>query len=661
MTQESGAAPVVSRASRARAGLAGGRPIAPDGNFLRLVGEHGALPSDLTARVLGLSAEKIEAVIERGVELGWLRLREYPGEPDPWISLREAGRKRAGHGIGRREPPSAGQLAHRREVAEVRLLLCEERPGWRWLCEADFRECNNAGLTIPDGVLYRGSKRCAVEVERSRKLTKRLRAKLERLCDEYEEVVYFASPHVRNQLMVLRSSGGFATVSVRSLLSEVQQSWPTQRDEYEPSPRARRALRAINLEGIVFAAQLPRLLGCIPRRVKEDLGELEEAGCIRRGLELDGDGGWVWCNHRGAARSGTEMPPVVVPSRGELVRRITLMEVRLDALSRWPEGKWLTRRVLARGHAGKPAGLPRAVIERGGLRYAVVVLESSPQPQKMLAWLKRWKGEYAGVLLYRPQRLAPWAQEFVEKHDLHWVETRDLPRPPADAPYGSLEDESRMAREPYTPTEEERELLRLINAEGLVSEVQLPRVLGCGSREVARLLSSLAGHSCVERDSGWIRCNSRGSRLSGTNMAPATVPSAGYLEQRFQLMEVRLSLCGIGASGSWKTLRQIGREKGSALRQPQAAALLDGDWQALALFFREFRRAKLAALIGGWCEEFGAVRCYCHEADVESFAAFLTRHGLISAEAVPIPWSPDPVARSRQEAHFALLGKGGCS
>ena len=118
---------------------------APDPRFLRFIAEYGALPVDLAARLMRCPESKIVKMIEQGVKLGWIRLREYPGELHPWAVLRRGGLFQVGEEFGRRSTPRPGLLTHRREIVEVHLLLREEKRGWRWICERLFARMTARG------------------------------------------------------------------------------------------------------------------------------------------------------------------------------------------------------------------------------------------------------------------------------------------------------------------------------------------------------------------------------------------------------------------------------------------------------------------------------------------------------------------------------------
>jgi hypothetical protein len=630
----------------------------PDPEFMQLLGGYGALPVDLAALLLRCSEDEVVQMIVLGVGLGWMRTREFPLEK-AWVMLRDGGWKQVGKDS--RAPLTAGGLSHRREVIEAHLLLREENPGWSWTYEANFRKRNNAGLTIPDAVLHGEGARWAIEVERSTKLSEKLRSKLETLCATYDRVVYFGSGHVRKNLARLQASGDFSKLAMRPLPGEGPQWQQRQRrTDYEPSDRARRALQVINEDGIVFEEHLPRLLGYAPEEITSILSELDGQGCVRRHESKDTQG-WIRCSHRGAARSGTKFKPIEMPSRGALVKRIVLTEIRLDVLERWPEAKWVTRRILEKGHDSKPADIPRAVVERGGRRYAVMVLESWQDPKKLLPRLQRWKEVYGGVLFYRANKMTQWVDGLVEKHGLEWMKIRNLPKPPPSAPYRTLEDEWQTGREPYRPVGYEVSLLWLINTEGMISEMQLPRVLGCSPEVTERLIAPLLEHGCLERKDGWIYCRGYGPKLSGTDMAAPAIPNERYREQRFQLMEVRLSHGEPVSSQNWKTNRQLAQEKSAAgepsptNRWPNAAVQIDGKWCAIALVFGEFRRGKLLKQLTRWAQEHGELKCYCPAEDVAPFRRLLEGRNLSSATVEAFPKAPDGSARERQEAFEARL------
>jgi hypothetical protein len=635
----------------------------PDPRFMCVLSEHGALPVDLAARLVRCTTDEIEQMIIKGVKLGWVRYKEFPQKHESWVFLREGGWRQAGKESGR-APPKAGLLEHRREVIEAQLLFRDKMPNWSWTCESAFRQHDNTGLTIPDGVLEHEGTRWAIEVERSTKLPKKLRKKLKTLCADYDKVIYLGSRLVRRKLERLQPAGDFSKLETRPLPSGKgeRRKWTSKRGDYEPSAQARQVLNVINEDGILAKAQLPRVLGWTPEETEPILWELEGEDCIRRDLQVSEEEGWIWCSHRGAVRSGTGLQPLTPPSRGELVKRIVLTEVRLHALERWPEALWITRRRLEKGHTSKPAGIPRAAVEKEGRRHAVLVLEAWQDPKKLIARLKQWKKDYpGGVLCYRARKMTQWVDDLVKKHKLDWVEVRDLPTPPPSAPYQALEDEWRTGREVYRPVGYEVSLLWLINTEGMISEMQLPRVLGCSPEVVKRLIAPLLEYNCLERKNGWIYCKARGGKMSGTEMAEPLIPMERYREQRVQLMEVRLSQDEPVSCEDWKTNRQLALEKKKAgekkptNRWPNAAVRIDGQWHAIALVFREFRRTKLVKQLSRWAKEHGRVRCYCADDDVEPFRKYLKGQKISSVEVMSLPTAPEGPARERQEAFKAAL------
>ena len=522
-------------------------------------------------------------------------------------------------------------------------------------------------MTIPDGVLRRGDKHWAIEVERSVKLTKELRKKLQTLCAEYDRVVYFGSSPVRSKLARIQERDEFSNLEVRSLPSEALEQSPPKffRDDYKPSTKGREMLSAVTKEGIVSRAQLHRLMGWTPSETERVLEELKQNTCIRHGLKVNDDEGWVWCNHRGAIRSGTGLTHLRVPSRGELVRRIVLMEVQFDALARWPGSIWITRRLLQQGplwKAGRHAACGCQTRPPSLCRNGPRILS---QPVKTAALIKRWEKDYAGVLCYRGKKLASWVDGLIEEHGLDGVEARDIPKPPASLPYQYLEDEWLTGKEPFEPTDREMDLLRLVNLEGFVSELQLSRVLGIADEEeVEHLVDRLVEHKCLVRKSGWLRCSQRGTKISKIRVPPPPLSDQDrFLEQRFLKMELRLSYGEPASPDNWKPRRQIGIEKRAegimdkTSRHPEAAVLIDGEWHAVALVFRSFERMKYVDVLRRWSGEYPKVKCYCRKKDLEALQRVLKRHKLSSVEAIVFPMAPEGPARVRQEALYAALEK----
>ena len=345
-------------------------------------------------------------------------------------------------------------------------------------------------------------------------------------------------------------------------------------------------------------------------------------------------------------------------SRGELIRRFVLMEIRLDILADWPDAQWITRRMFEKGHMNRVKDAPQAIVKRGGLRYAVMVLESSPASRKKtVARLRRWKKEYDGVLCYRAERVAAWTEVLVQDHGMGWVDFRGMPKPPPSSPYKSLEEEWRSGREFYRPTDKERKLLDLAMEVGMLSEIQLHRALGFTRREVDRLIDSLIEHNCLISENGWLYCNWRGARLSNTEFARAKVPSEDSLNQHFELMEIRLSYGHPASTENWKTNRQITRGIEGNSGMPRAAVKIDGSWYVVAMYHKEFRNKRVIKGLKRLSKEKGyrGVKCFCLEEQVEFFKKFIERHGLSSVEVEAFPASPNGLARFCQEEYHASL------
>lgn len=644
----------------------------PDPRFLRYLAEHRALPVDLAAALLRCSKQDVKRMIRAGSELGWIRSFEYPGEPGPWAGLTRRGWVRAGRPPRENWRPSPVSLPHRREVIKARLMLRDEKPGWAWLSETDVAGQNSAGAFNPDGVLKRGNLRWAIEVERSKKLVGTLRTKLEALCSEYARVIYFAPPSIRATLKRLQEAGELENLEVRPLPGEPV-STPRKkfvRWHYEPSVAAREMLVRINEEGVVARAQLARFLGWDEPKVEETLRELDESHCLRRRGEKDKDRGWIWCSRRGVNRSGSDLAPPPPPNGGGLVKRFVLMEVRLDLLAQFPGSKWVTRRRLSSGCKGNLAAAPDAVLVRGGKRYAVVVFDTRRSRPAVVQRLNRWKSEYAGVICYRSRHVSNWVTGLVCAYELDWLDVRDLPVPPEGSPYRSLEEESptanreggvrvvRQLMEPATgfvPDEVDRAVLLLASSEASVSQLQLPRAVGCTRLKAEESVERLKDHAFVVVEDGWIRSTTRGTDASGLGFRVARPRrNSRYLEEVFHVMEIRLSLDQPASLERWKTRRQLtmeaGVDPGSVTGFPHGVALIDGQWHAIGLFLTENRRREMAERLLRWRADFPRVRCYCMKGDVESFEAFVARWEVPAVEVMPIPESPEPVAREMQVA-----------
>lgn len=554
---------------------------------------------------------------------------------------------------------------HDREVNDVRALLREEEPKGVWVDGAESETARSQDASVPDGVLALGDERWAVEVELSSKAHETLWERLKRSSARYDRVVCFCSLPVYRQLMRIERLGEFSNLEVRlsPQAMRLHNERILVRSSYEPSAEGRELLRVVNEDGLVAVAQLPRLLGWRATRVERVLGTLEAQRCLRRGLEVNADGGWVWCTDRGAVRSGTGLAGFGVRSRGELAKRFAMTEVRLDVLERWSGAVWVTRRMLVQAGSRPPSDIPRAVVQRGDRRYAVILLESTPR-SGTLALLKKWKKEYSGVLCYRADRVAKWAQGMVERHGMEWVEFRDLPQPPSSTVCGSLQEEWRSGYELYEPGAAERRLLELTALEGLLWVAQLPRLLGCDEEGVEELVSALVKRGCLQRrfedewSGGWIMCTGRGMTLSGTGLARAKAPKSDCLEERFELMEIRLATVARTPSAVWRTRRELAKGLTAHAGIPLAAVEIGGERYAVGLFETKHQRAALVRMLSRWGDEYGGVVCFCREGEVDAFRGYLEKNGLGFVRVAPRARPPVGALRGRHDAMEEAARRG---
>jgi hypothetical protein len=602
----------------------------PIWELLQYVDEHGAIPVDLAALFMRCSWDEALEMTKEGVGLGWIRVVEYVADPHLWLMTRGGAVRRDGLQCSRREVPSYRHLDHRRKIIETRLLYRKEKPGWTWTGEAVFRASREDRKMIPDGVLSGAGKRWAIEVERTVKEAKNLEKKLERLCDEYDKVVYFCSTAARGAVEGFTDS--FSNLEVRPLPGE-EAEMPSQRScnraVFTPTPRERLTLQAINEEGVFLVAQLYRVLGWKPSEVDRILARLEENLCIERGHELDGDGGWVRCTYRGATRSATGMGDLQFPSRGELGRRIVGVEIRLDALARWPESSWRTRRRLLKDKC-YAKDIPFAEVERGGLRYAVMLLDTRPDGlERKAALMKRWKKRYAGVLCYRTKALSTWLDRFREANDLgDWMEVRDLPKPPKSAPYRSLEDKWCTGKQQVQLSTEQLDLLQAVARQGFVWMGHLGPLLGCSKAEAEPRVASLVEAKCLVREDQRLFCTYHGMTVSKTGLSRPKPSSEAALELSRELVEVHLDLIERFGAVDWKTKRELAHGIPGGSGVPDAIARFAGKQYAIGIFdqghviggvIRKYRR---------WLKEYGAAKCYCESEDVEYFEKLFAKRNI---------------------------------
>lgn len=637
------------------------RPDARQRSLLRLVSEHSAVPVDIAARFERCSIRQMSSRVKKCVGHGWLRCTEYPGEPYPWLLLRGGGLSNATTGFGPKERPLMGSLDHRREVLEVRLALREEFSDWRWVPERSYHVAGKAGQVLPDAVLRKGKTRWAIEVELSNKGDQELRQKLVDRSARYDRILYFCSQRTWRQLDEVMRSGEFPKLEVRVLPEKQYWKWTTARNmgPYFPTMDELRILELTSEEGAMLVDHLPPLLDWSPARVSRAVARLTKAVCLRRGFRLHGDPGWIWCNYRGSDLAGTGLLPAKIVGWGNLRKRFVLMEVRLDILTQAGEAQWETRRRLVRESSSR-AGIPNAAVTIGGKRYAVMVLESRPAKKRLRELFDQWQIEFDGVICYRAAKLTRWMKKFGEDYPLEGVEVRDMPAPRASAQYQCIEDEWHTQQDVYEPTDEEHRLLEFLAAEGMIAMAQVPRLLGCKMAEAKRLVSSLEANKAIQfgfqkhLQGGWMWCNARGVRVSETELARAKARE-GALDHRLNLMEIRLALIKRFPSAVWTTRRELASGLTAHAGVPHAAVELDGQRYAIGIFAKEHQRDKTVELLSRWQREFGAVKCFCIEQDVQSFKDFLEKRGLPKIEVAVLPKAPGGRVRARQEAVEAAL------
>ena len=358
------------------------------------------MPLDQLARLLRVRRCDTSKLVARLEEANCVQSRQLlSGEP-AWVWLTGKGARLMGAKDRKRQrPPAVSSLRHRRAVHEVRLGLEGRFPAGRWICESHFYAQRGSGLQIPDGVFELGGKRQAIEVELNCKPTADLRRVVAEHSARYDAVSYYVGSRTRKPLIALKRDEGWPTVRVRDVpgVSQVPPKWGRPADR-EPAKWERKILRLISEQGAVPIDQLCDFLQRGEAETLAIVDEFERQRYAERESLLAGQSDWVWLKKMGHRFSATSLA-CPKPSIGGLPKIRVLNALRLLLAGQSSGTRWVSKRML-RQELGRYAILPDSVVERGGLRQAILVRFNNREFDALEGRIKSFHRSFDSVICY---------------------------------------------------------------------------------------------------------------------------------------------------------------------------------------------------------------------------------------------------------------------
>jgi DNA-binding MarR family transcriptional regulator len=367
---------------------------------LKALSEAVAMPVDQLARLLKARRCDTSELIARLEEANCVHSRQLLSCEAPWVWLTGKGARLMGAKDRKRQrPPAVSGLRHRRAVHEVRLGLEERFPAGRWICETHFYAQRGSGFQIPDGVFELGGKRQAIEVELNCKPTADLRRVVAEHSARYDAVSYYVGSRTRKPLSALVRDEGWPNVSVCDVpgLSHASPKRGRPADR-EPAKWERTILKLISEQGGV---PIDQLCDFLQRDETETLGivdEFERQRYAKRESLLADQSDWVWLKKIGHRFSGTSLG-CAKPSIGALPRIRVLNALRLLLVGRFPQARWISKRMLRR-ELGRYAVVPDSVLERGGRRHAILVRFNNREFAALERRVESFHASFDSVICY---------------------------------------------------------------------------------------------------------------------------------------------------------------------------------------------------------------------------------------------------------------------
>lgn len=362
--------------------------------ILRILAEQIAVPMDLVAAFMKLDRKAAEAAVRALVAKKLVNVKQYFVNDEPWVWLTSAGMKQSGTGFVSQQLKTS-LLPHYRGICEVRLDLEASYPDGEWVCERQMWRRLREHHHVPDAVFKVPNadgqvKLWAIEVERTQKTAARYAEVVAHRCAHYHRVFYYCTPQISrkfNQIPEFKHSKVLVTVFFKEhhevtnfqwkLLAVPDLSWESPLDK-PAEPWQADVLRLLSEQEAMPMDQFARFLKRDSRSAKAVAEHLREAGLIEEGIGPVDEGSWVWPTKHGARLCETGLK-AVVPSLLTLVLLRQRNEARLFVEGLYPEGRWVSRRMLLKGNKG--ATVPAGVMEEGGKKHAVEIEVATTAPR----------------------------------------------------------------------------------------------------------------------------------------------------------------------------------------------------------------------------------------------------------------------------------------
>ena len=183
---------------------------------LRLLSEQVAIPLDQVARFLDDSSQEAMRLLIGLDSAGCIEKRRFLVGEAPWFWPSHRGARLSGTDFSYLRP-NLVLLQHRRAVNEVRIHLRSRAQQGRWLCERSIYRQRDPEDHLPDAIFEIGAERHAIEVELSRKNSRKIRQIVTQHSNRYDAVVYFCGNETYKLMMRVQAEGCWPKLVVRHL------------------------------------------------------------------------------------------------------------------------------------------------------------------------------------------------------------------------------------------------------------------------------------------------------------------------------------------------------------------------------------------------------------------------------------------------------------
>ena len=175
-----------------------------DRALMRFVCEERQIRLDHLAELAKRPIAEVQCDVDRLEREGFFETEEVLDKDDglPWVTPTKTGLRRVRLGSDLyRTLPGLGDLNHTFLVAATRIHYASRLKGWRWISER-LLSLENGRIKhhLPDGVLKRGKKTIAIEIELTNKKPSALAGILKRLSKRHTKVHYHCSKQARGRV-----------------------------------------------------------------------------------------------------------------------------------------------------------------------------------------------------------------------------------------------------------------------------------------------------------------------------------------------------------------------------------------------------------------------------------------------------------------------------